>query len=137
VSFTYSGSSVSTDLAKVRLAIGDTVDYTTDDESLTDEEIQVSLDATTSVAQAAILALEHLIGKLRRKVDRSVASVNSSQGQKLTAALDLLKILRRRGALGQELVACAGGLSIDRADDAAADDDYPEAAFSVGGDDMP
>lgn len=134
MTWTYDSSDLSSDLAKVRLYIGDTQDLTSDDESLTDEEIQIALDETSDTHQAAVRAMEYLIAKLRRVVTRSASGMNSSQGDKLRQALDTYKILLKRAGKGQ-IHAYGGMMDQDRLDDADDDDDFPQPDFKIGMDD--
>jgi len=133
MAFTYD---ISTNRGKVRLSIGDTVDKTDDDESLTDAEVDYALELTSDVAAAAVRAAEFLLGKLRNKIDSSASGITASQSQKVTQLETLLARLEARAARGGMTV-YAGGISDSRRQTNQQDTDYPQPSFSVGQDDYP
>jgi hypothetical protein len=132
VTFTYSNTSISTDLAKTRLRIGDTVDR--GDKSLTDEEIQVVLDDFSNLDTAALRCAELLLARMRKYHDRSQSGVDESQSQEIEHLEKVIDMLQKRVSKGG--VSCYSGMiSQDRLDDAADDSDYPQPSFAVGMDD--
>jgi len=137
VAFNYDATSIGTDLAKVRLMIGDTVNETADDESLTDEEINYALSESNSLIAAAIMCAEWLMGRLRKKIGRNVGSVSSNQREKIDGLEDLLEVLNAREAKGSELECYAGQVESSR--NVSNDDDasFEQPSFKVGGMDNP
>lgn len=136
MTFTYDATDLSTDLAKVRLAIGDVVDFTADAESLTDEEIAVALAETSSLGLASVRAMEDLIAKMTRAVARGGGGVSSDQSRKFDQMNKHLGTLRRRAGKGR-MTCYAGGISKDRVEDTNDDEDFRKPAFRVGMDDYP
>lgn len=66
MAFTYSGTAIDTDLARVRLEIGDTVEA---EALFTDEELQVFLDRESGVLLAAAAACDTLVRRFARAYD--------------------------------------------------------------------
>ena len=129
MSFTYT---LSTDIGKVRLNIGDTVSGTA---KLTDEEIQIALTDHVGVLPASVRCVEWIIAGLAKTPDRSVVGINS------TSPIDqyntLLESLRSRSLTsGAALTAYHGTTSQDRIDEAEDDDDFVKPTFTVGMDDI-
>lgn len=123
---------LATDIGKVRLNIGDTVSTGA---KLTDEEIQIALDAHVGVIPSSIRCVEWIIAQLAKTPDRSVVGISSTSA--LEQYKSLLKELRARDAISGEVAAYSGNISQDRIDEAEDDTDYPAPAFSVGRDDNP
>lgn len=112
---------ITTDVGKVRLRYGDTVET---DASLADAEVQVAIDETNNLRAAAVRALEYKIAKLTDYVTRSELGISSQQGEKLEKAEKLLKILKQRAA--GRMVGYVGGIDKDRIEDAKDDADYEQ-----------
>ena len=123
---------LSTDIGKIRLNIGDTVSAGA---KLTDEEIQVAIDAHTGVIPSSIRCVEWIIAQLAKTPDRSVVGISSTSA--LEQYESLLGNLRKRQATSSEISAYSGNISEDRIDDAEDDDDFPQPSFAVGRDDNP
>lgn len=105
-------------IADVRFYVGDT----TTPYLLTDEQITLTIDATTSDLAAAALCARSLSARYARQVDTRFETISSSYGQKSTAFEKLARSLeqqaKRAGGLGVPL---AGGIS--RADAVSVNDD--------------
>lgn len=116
--------------------VGDTRDREAEEESLSDDEINVILaDYPDSLIQAGIVACKRLMALIRHKVDQSTANVNSSQSQKMRGLEDTLKELVAERGETSSMVGYSTGTSISRAEDIAADTDYEPPAFEIGMDD--
>lgn len=128
MAFTYD---LSTDIGKLRLRIGDTVEARA---LLTDEELQVVLDTTTDEALSTIYAIDFCIAQLAVKIPQSAAGI-SGQGQvKFDQYEKLRKIWEKRLGRGPIQV-FSGGQSKSRADSYREDSDFVQRQFSVGMDD--
>lgn len=105
-------------IADVRFFIGDTeTPYL-----LSDEQITLAIDATTSDIAAAAMCARHLSARFARQVDKRFESISSANSQKSAAfetlARNLEQQAKRAGGLG---VPVAGGISM--ADVQSADND--------------
>lgn len=119
MTWTYSSTSISTDLAKVRLRIGDT---NTKDQLLTDEEINYYLGQKANVDLAAADCIEFgIIPKLSRDVDRSNLGMSATRSQKVQHYMDLAKRLRAQSWTGAEVTSTAQSLADREANDADSD----------------
>ena len=96
MTFTYSSTSLATDLAKVRREIGD---VNSADALLTDEEIQYALDTEGSVVLAAARAAEMIAATFARDFDWE-ADGTRVQKQARAAHYTTMAALLRRRALG-------------------------------------
>lgn len=133
MAFTYD---ITTDRGKVRARIGDVVDLTGVDESLSDAEVDYALSVCNSnIARTAVFALELLIAKLRVKVSRSTASISSSVREKVENAEKLREMLLERSKTNKK-VAYYGGSSDSRRESAAGDTDFIKPSFTIGRDDI-
>lgn len=130
MTFTYSKSTISTDLAKVRLRIGDT-DSTR--QLLSDEEIAYTLTEYSTVVMASIECVKRILGQLARSTDRSAVGLSSSRSQAFQQYKDLLRELEI------EAVSSAApfftGASQDEVDGDTEDSDYRGVQFDIGQDD--
>lgn len=108
MTFTYNSSSISTDLAKVRLLIGDT---STGDQLLQDEEINFFVDSEPSIYHAGAMACEAIAAEFSRKADKQVGDLKINASQKAEAyakrAKKLMAMAKTRGSAG----IYAGGIS--------------------------
>jgi len=130
MTFTYDSTDISTDLAKARLALGDT-----DSASplLTDEEINHYLSLATNVYMGAALAARAIAGKFARMADTQIETVSVRNSQKSMQYNALAEQLEKMaGVNGANIGPSATGISIDAMD--AADDltDRPQPAFKQG-----
>ncbi len=134
MAFTYDAT-VSTDLAKVRLAIGDTVSGTgvkPDGTNFTDAELNAMITAEGTWGRAAAAACETLAATWARAVDIALGPRKESLSQVSKAYADQSKQLRSRyGGTGRMYVAGVirkDGYSDDKASDdvtPASDGEYP------------
>lgn len=133
MTFTYSSSSIATDLAKVRLTIGDT---DSNSPLLTDEEINYFLGEKDDIVLAACDCVRAIIAKLARDVDRSNLGMSASRSQKQQHYQDLLGRLEAQAmSAGGELF--VGGTSLAEKESLEEDDDFEGSAFSRDRDDNP
>jgi hypothetical protein len=130
MTWTYSNTSLSTDLAKVRLYIGDT---NTAWQLLTDEEIAVATTLETNLFLAASMCCEFILAKLARDNDDSKLGISVSRSQLTEHYRGLRDSLALRASRGVEVY--WGGGSIDERDTIAEDEDFPQAGFTRGMDD--
>jgi hypothetical protein len=125
VSFTYSSSSISTDLAKVRLTIGDT---DRDQALLSDEEINYYLARKASVTLAAIDCVKAILAKMARDVDRNNLGMSATRSQKTQHYRDLLKDLQAESmTVGEVFV---GGVSEAERESIEEDEDFEPGTIS-------
>jgi len=126
VSWSYSGDPSSSDRDAVRFAIGDT---DTNDQQLTDEEIDYLLGLYPTVNECAIACVDSLIAKYARLVSQSVGAISISYGERLSNYKTLLgRLSRKRG----RLIPFAGGTTISGKDTADEDTDRDPPKFKVG-----
>jgi hypothetical protein len=124
MTWTYSSTSLSTDLAKIRLRIGDTNSAW---QLLTDEEIAVATDLETNLDLAAARCCEFILGKLARDNDDSKLGISVTRSQLTTHYKELRDSLMLRGSKGVEVF--WGGGSIAERETIAEDEDFPGVAF--------
>ncbi len=125
MTFTYSSSSISTDLAKVRLTIGDT---DRDQALLSDEEINYYLARKASVTLAAIDCVKAILAKLARDVDRNNLGMSATRSQKTQHYRDLLKDLQAESmTVGEVFV---GGVSEAERESIEEDEDFEPGTIS-------
>lgn len=98
MSFTFDPEDISTDLAKVRLKVGDT---NSDDRLLTDEQIAFILTESPNLNEAAADSCDAIVAFLARDVDRSNLGMQASRSQKVQHYKDLAEVYRS----GNRLVA--------------------------------
>jgi hypothetical protein len=129
VTWTWDETDISTDLAKVRVRIGDT---NTNDELLSDEVIDSFLDVRSDVVLAAIDCCRAIIAKLSRDVDRSNLGMSASRSQKVQHYRDLLAELQKQAAESSSGAPRIGGISKTAKDDVDGDSDRVAPAFRRG-----
>ena len=127
MAFTYD---TSTDRGKVRFAIGDTVDETARDESLTDAEVDLILASYTDLHQAAIIACRRLMARLRKKITFSAGAVSAQMREKLDGLKETLESLKDEASGHSQMNAYAGMISQDEIDDH--DEDRPRRPLAGG-----
>jgi hypothetical protein len=127
MSWSYSDA-LTTDRDKLRFRIGD-VD--TNDQLLSDELLDALLDARASPILAAIDAVEGILAKFAREIDRSALGLGGPRSQKTQFYRDLLKELRAQAARGDTDVFFGGG-SISQRDSNLDDSDLPRTPFRLG-----
>lgn len=126
MTWTYDSTDISTDLAKVRLGIGDTNTY---DQGLTDEEINSFL-ALYDLAGATLRSAQALYAKWVRDVDRSNLGMSASRSQKLQHLLDLINDLKK--IAGRRASPFVGGVSQSSKDALSDDTDLVDARVKRG-----
>ena len=132
MTFTYSSTSIGTNLAKVRLRLGDT---DSDDPLLTDEEINTFLadsSSGTDIRGASLKACRAIVAKFARNVNDSVAGINSSKTSKFSQYKELLAVLEDDVRASSTATPFVGGISRDRSDTADDDDDFRPHSFGIG-----
>jgi ABC-type sulfate transport system substrate-binding protein len=123
MTWTYDNTDLSTDLAKVRLDIGDT---NTNDQLLTDEEINIYL-ASYDLAGATLRSAQAAYAKIWRDVDRSNLGMSASRSQKAQQLRDLISDLRAR--VGRRASPFVGGVSQSSKDALSDDTDLVDSEF--------
>ena len=123
MTWTYDETDLSTDLAKVRLDIGDT---NTNDQLLSDEEINSFL-SRYDLAGATLRSAQAAYAKIWRDVDRSNLGISASRSQKAQQLRDLIDDLKKRtGRRGRPFV---GGVSHASKEALQEDDDVVQPEF--------
>lgn len=132
MAFTYDDA-LTTDLAKVRFAIGDT---TSAEALLTDGEITYLLTQYTTVARCAVEACKRAIAKLSKRADFTNGKNSVSASQRVAQFRELLTQLQAEAleAGGMEIVATGISISENAAQDENADAVQP--SFRIGMDDL-
>lgn len=92
MTWTYSSTSIGTDLAKIRLTLGDT---NSNDPLLTDEEIAYYQTLDTDLRLVAARCCDAIVGKLARNIDRSNLGMSAQRSQVVQHYLDLADRLRK------------------------------------------
>jgi len=135
MTWTYSPTSLSTDLAKVRRLVGDT---DTTDQLLSDEEIAFFLDEQSdNLRRAAADCCDAVAANLARKVDTSNGALSISASRRAEAYRAHAVVLREQAREMSVPVPFAGGTSIAENDAQDADSDAVQPQHRVGGDDFP
>jgi hypothetical protein len=126
LTWTYDNTSITTDLAKVRLRAGLT---NTDDQILTDEEINYQLSLTSDLDQAAAACLRLAIAsyKVTRATDRNGTGFSATRSQRFQHMKDLLEVLEAQGATSISVTVDFGSKSAKAA--LESDSDFVPAAF--------
>jgi hypothetical protein len=117
--------------------IGDTVDETARNESLTDAEVDLVLSEYTDLHQAAMVACRRLMARLRKKITFSAGAVSAQMREKLGGLREILSELKAESRGHAAMDCYAGMMSQDRIDDAKTDTDFPGHDFELGQDDNP
>ena len=126
MSWSYSDS-LGTDRDKTRFRIGDT---DTDEQLLSNELLDALLVSRGSPALAAIDAVEGILAKFARDIDRSALGMGGARSQKTQFYRDLLKELRAEAARGDTSIFFGGG-SISQKDSNREDSDAPLTPFRI------
>jgi len=128
VTFTYSSTSISTDLAKVRTLVGDT---NSNDPLLTDEQINFFLAETADIYLAAANAVRRgILPQLARRIDRTGTGFSATRSQMSQHYRDLAADLESKAYLGLEVT--FGGTSTSDADNLESDTDFIQPTFQSG-----
>lgn len=134
MTWTFDATDLSTNLAKVRQTIGDTV---TARQLLTDEQIDFRLDQyDDDIDKASIRCIMDILALLTQSnFDRSNVGMSASRSQLITNYQEVLKQLRSESSsLAQAFV---GGLSSSTESGFDDSDDYKGPDFRLGMDDKP
>ena len=126
MSWSYSDS-LSTDRDRLRFRIGD-VD--TNDQLLSNETLDALLTARPDPTLAAIDAIEGILAKFAREIDRGSLGLGGSRSQKTQFYRDLLKELRAEAARG-DTGAFFGGGSVSAKETIQEDEDKPLTPFRL------
>jgi hypothetical protein len=127
VTFTWSATDLSTDLAQVRHLTGDTVST---DPYLTDEQITHELAQTDDVNLAAANCCLAILALLARRIDRNAQGFSAQRSQLTQHYQDLEKRLRERaGTMVQPRLL---GVSSSERDAATSNPDFEQPTFTVG-----
>lgn len=130
MTFTYNAASITTDLAKVRLMIGD---KDSADPLLQDEEINYFLSLNADPTRAAALAARAIAGNFSKLADKSVESVSVKYSQKAEGYFKLANHLESQSALtGRMAGPSATGIRISQIDAANAQSDRPAPDVQKG-----
>jgi len=132
MSWSYSDS-LSSDRDKLRFKIGD-VD--TNDQLLSNELLDALLTTRGDPTLAAINAVEGILAKFAREIDRGALGLGGSRSQKTQFYRDLLKELRAEAARG-DTGAFFGGGSVSAKETIEDDSDNPLTPFRTGQFDNP
>lgn len=127
MTFTYSSTSIATDLAKVRLTIGDTDSA---DALMTDEEINYILSRYDSVSRASMECVKIILAKWTRQTDRQGTGFSASRSQRFQHLKDLLVELKSGG--GTLATPTITGASKSDETSVENDTDYVPARFGQG-----
>lgn len=130
MTWTYSNSDLSTDLAQVRFLIQDT---NTKRQLLSDEEITWLLAQNGGIYATAAEAASVIAAHYGRQIDRSAIDVQDSASARAAFYQTLATKLKMRANLLVDVF--AGGRTISGKEDLAADTDAIQPAFDVGMDD--
>jgi len=126
MSWSYSDS-LSTDRDRLRFRIGD-VD--TNDQLLSNETLDALLTTRPDPTLAAIDAIEGILAKFAREIDRGSLGLGGSRSQKTQFYRDLLKELRAEAARG-DTGAFFGGSSVSGKETIQEDEDKPLTPFRL------
>lgn len=126
MSWSYSDS-LSTDRDRLRFKIGD-VD--TNDQLLSNETLDALLATRADPTLASIDAVEGILAKFAREIDRGSLGLGGSRSQKTQFYRDLLKELRAEAARG-DTGAFFGGASVSAKETIREDEDIPLTPFRL------
>ena len=130
MTWSYSGNPASSNRDSVRFLIFDT---DTNDQLLSNEEIDYVLTKETKVHMAAAMCAEALAAKFARDIDRSVIGMSANPSRRPEFYLDLADRLRDQvGQSSSHAEVFAGGLTISGKDSLDADSDAVQPSFSIG-----
>lgn len=134
MTWTYNSTDISTSLARVRLMIGDT---DTNDQQLTDEEINYWVNNSGGVVWAAANAAESLAAEYARRVDKSIGPASLQVSQRQKHYHDLAASLRAKAAVYSGIEPYVGGTVVSTKDELEDDTDRVEPSFARGWGDYP
>lgn len=129
MSFTYEGDPTASDLDALRFTIGDT---NSADPQLSDEELLYLLSLNNGVLEAAIDAVDGLIAKYARLVDKSVDGLKYSYSQRHTGYMNLRDKLVSRQNRKDNIGVVATGISVSDKQVLTDDTDYVQNDHTRG-----
>lgn len=129
MTWTYSNTSIATDLAKVRLQVGDT---DTDDQLITDEEINYVLGRYDDVDRATYETAKIMLAgpNFARATDRTGTGFSASRSQKFQHLKDIIANWKQTSNLNASPTLTGG--SDSEKTTLESDTDYIPAAFEQG-----
>lgn len=119
--------SLPTDRDKVRFRIGDT---DSEEELLSNETLDALLAIRNDVVLASIDAVQAILAKFAREIDRQALGLGGPRSQKTTHYENLLKVLRAEADKGSTGV-FYGGATIAAKNAALADTTRPRPPFRI------
>jgi len=119
--------SLPTDRDKVRFRIGDT---DSEEELLSNETLDALLVIRNDVVLASIDAVQAILAKFAREIDRQALGLGGPRSQKTTHYENLLKVLRAEADKGSTGV-FYGGATIAAKQAALADTTKPQPPFRI------
>ena len=126
MTWTYSSTDISTDLAKVRLLIGDT---DTADQQMTDEEINFFIDNEHIIYMAAYRCALALVAHYARRVDKEMGDLKLLAAQRHRHYIRLAEQLLKRNVPG---IPSAGGVWQTEKDNLEDNTNWVKPSFKLG-----
>jgi tRNA isopentenyl-2-thiomethyl-A-37 hydroxylase MiaE len=126
MTWTYSSTDISTDLAKVRLLIGDT---DTADQQMTDEEINFFIDNEQIIYMAAYRCALALVAHYARRVDKEMGDLKLLAAQRHRHYIRLAEQLLKRNVPG---IPSAGGVWQTEKDNLEDNTNWVKPSFKLG-----
>lgn len=132
MTFTYDSTSIATDLAKVRLKCGDTLNR--GDKSLTDEEIAYVLTEHTNLEAAALECMYLRLARLTKYIDRNQSGIDEQQTQEIQSLKDMIQAQARKLGKRAKIYCYSGQIDKSQNETHREDSTYEQPRFRVGGD---
>ena len=130
MTWSYSGNPADSDRDKVRFLVFDT---DTNDQLLSNEEINWILTEQTNVYMAASNAAEAIAARFAKDINRSVIGISANPGSRAAFYLELADRLRDQASTATGHVEIfAGGLTISGKEALDDDSDAVQPAFKIG-----
>ena len=126
MTWTYSSTDISTNLAKVRLLIGDTA---TADQQMTDEEINFFIDNEQTIYMAAYRCALALSAHYARRVDKEMGDLKLLASQRQRHYIRLAEQLLKKNVPG---IPSAGGVWQSEKDNLEDNTDWVKPSFKLG-----
>tara|TARA_A100001515_G_scaffold67655_3_gene53806 strand:- start:1513 stop:1956 length:444 start_codon:yes stop_codon:yes gene_type:complete len=130
MTWSYSGDPSSSDRDKVRFLVFDT---DTNDQLLSNEELDWLLSQNSNIYMAAATAAEAIAAKFAKDISRSVVGISATPGGRADFYLELAERLRAQvSSTNKHAQVFAGGLSIDNKEALDDDSDAVQPGFKIG-----
>ena len=130
MTWSYSGNPASSDLDSVRFLVFDT---DTNDQLLSDEEINWVLTEQSNIRLAAADCCEAIAAKFAKDINRSVVGISANPGSRAAFYLELADRIRAQATqTSQHAEIFAGGLTISGKDELDSNTDAVQPAFKFG-----